>query len=304
MSSTIGFIGVGNMGLPMIRNLIKAGHGIKAFDISAEALEAAKEAGATIASAIADAATDTNAVITMLPQGQHVREAYLGTGEGNPGILSAASSTAILIDCSTVDIESAKAVAERAEREKRSMVDAPVSGGISGAAAGTLTFMVGGTKENFERARPILEAMGRNIVHIGGSGLGQAMKICNNMMAGIALTGTAEAVSLGQALGIDPKTLHQVMSTSSGQNWMMDTMYPVEGVVESAASNRGFAPGFRASLMAKDLGLAQAAAQTTGTGTPLGALTASLYRTLCLQGGGELDCSAIYRLLHGDSMKP
>ena len=303
MSSTIGFIGVGNMGLPMIRNLIKAGHGIKAFDISAKALEAAKEAGATIASDIEDAATETSAVITMLPQGRHVREAYLGTGEGKSGILAVASSAAILIDCSTVDIDSAKAVAEKAERESRSMVDAPVSGGISGAAAGTLTFMVGGAMENFERARPILQAMGRNVVHIGGSGLGQAMKICNNMMAGIALTGTAEAVSLGQALGIDPKTLHQVMSTSSGQNWMMDTMYPVEGVVESAASNRGFAPGFRASLMAKDLGLAQAAAQTTGTGTPLGALTASLYRTLCLQGGGELDCSAIYRLLHGDSMK-
>ncbi len=304
MSGPIGFIGAGNMGLPMIRNLMKAGYEIKAFDISADALGAAKEAGATIASGIADAAAETSAVITMLPEGRHVREAYMGSAEGEAGILAAAPSSAILIDCSTIDIDSAKTVAEKAKQEKRMMVDAPVSGGISGAAAGTLTFMVGGREENFERARPILQAMGRNIVHIGASGLGQAMKICNNMMAGIALTGTAEAVSLGQALGIDAKTLHRVMSTSSGQNWMMDTMYPVADVVESAASNRDFAPGFRASLMAKDLGLSQAAAQTTGTGTPLGALTASLYRTLCLQGGGDLDCSAIYRLLHGDSMKP
>ena len=295
----IAFIGVGNMGLPMVRNLLAAGHMVRAYDVSPEALAEAVQAGAAEATSLADAVTAAEVVITMVPEGRHVRAVYLGDG-GNDGILGHAPREALLADCSTIDIATAREVAATAAESDYEMIDAPVSGGVGGAEAGTLTFMVGGTAAGFERARPVLSAMGRNIVHLGGPGHGQATKICNNMMAGIAITAASEVFCLGEALGLDPEKLYNVLSTSTGQTRMMDLMLPVPGIVDSAASNRNFAPGFKAALMAKDLGLAQSAAAQTGTSTPLGANTAALFRMLCHNGAGELDCSAVYKLLHGD----
>ena len=295
----IAFIGVGNMGLPMVRNLLAAGHEVRAYDVSPEALAEAVQAGAGEATSLADAVTGAEVVITMVPEGKHVRAVYLGDG-GNDGILGHAPREALLADCSTIDIATAREVAATAAESGYEMIDAPVSGGVGGAVAGTLTFMVGGSAAGFERARPILSAMGRNVVHLGGPGHGQATKICNNMMAGIAITAASEVFCLGEALGLDPKKLYNVLSTSTGQTWMMDHMLPVPGIVDSAASNRNFAPGFKAALMAKDLGLSQSAAAQTGTSTPLGANAAALFRILCDNGAGELDCSAVYKLLHGD----
>ena len=300
----IAFIGAGNMGLPMLRNLLAAGHEVRAYDVSPDALAQAVRAGAGEAAGLADAVATAEMVITMLPEGRHVRAAYLGDGRdargGNDGIIGHASRETLLADCSTIDVASAREVAAAASEAGYEMIDAPVSGGVAGAEAATLTFMVGGSAAGFERAEPVLAAMGRNVAHVGGPGHGQAAKICNNMMAGIAMIGAAEVACLGEALGLDPKTLYGVLSTSSGQTWMMDHMHPIPGIVESSAANRNYAPGFKAALMAKDLGLAQSAAADTGTSTPLGSAAASIYRMLCHNGAGELDCSAVYRLLHGD----
>ena len=295
----IAFIGAGNMGLPMVRNLIGAGHEVRAYDVSPDALAEAVQAGASEAASLADAVTGAEAVITMLPEGRHVRAVYLGDG-GNDGILGHAPREALLADCSTIDIATAREVAATAAESGYEMIDAPVSGGVTGAAAGTLTFMVGGSAAGYQRAKPILAAMGRNVAHIGGPGHGQATKICNNMMAGIAIIAASEVFCLGEALGLDSKKLYDVLSTSTGQTWMMDHMHPVPGIIESAPSNRNYAPGFKAALMAKDLGLSQSAAADTGTSTPLGANAAALFRILCQNGAGELDCSAVYKLLHGD----
>ena len=295
----IAFIGAGNMGLPMLRNLIGAGHEVRAYDVSPDALAEAGQAGASEAVSLADAVTDAEVVVTMVPEGRHVRAVYLGDG-GNDGILGHAPREALLADCSTIDIATAREVAAAASESGYEMVDAPVSGGVTGAAAGTLTFMVGGTAAGYERARSILAAMGRNVAHVGGPGHGQATKICNNMMAGIAVIAASEVFCLGEALGLDPKKLYDVLSTSTGQTWMMDHMHPVPGIIESAPSNRNYAPGFKAALMAKDLGLSQSAAADTGTSTPLGANAAALFRILCQNGAGDLDCSAVYKLLHGD----
>ena len=295
----IAFIGAGNMGLPMVRNLIGAGHEVRAYDVSPDALAEAVQAGASEAASLADAVTGAEAVITMLPEGRHVRAVYLGDG-GNDGILGHAPREALLADCSTIDIATAREVAATAAESGYEMIDAPVSGGVTGAAAGTLTFMVGGSAAGYQRAKPILAAMGRNVAHIGGPGHGQATKICNNMMAGIAIIAASEVFCLGEALGLDSKKLYDVLSTSTGQTWMMDHMHPVPGIIESAPSNRNYAPGFKAALMAKDLGLSQSAAADTGTSTPLGANAAALFRILCQNGAGDLDCSAVYKLLHGD----
>ena len=297
--SRIAFIGAGNMGLPMVRNLLAAGHDVRAYDVSSDALAEAVQAGASEAAGLADAVTEAEMVVTMVPEGRHVRAVYLGDG-GNDGIIGHAPREALLADCSTIDIASAREVAAAASESGYEMIDAPVSGGVTGAEAGTLTFMVGGTAEGYERARPILAAMGRNVAHLGGPGHGQATKICNNMMAGIAIIAASEVFCLGEALGLDSKKLYDVLSTSTGQTWMMDHMHPVPGIVEAAPSNRNYAPGFKAALMAKDLGLAQSAAADTGTSTPLGANAAALFRMLCHNGAGELDCSAVYKLVHGD----
>ena len=296
--ATIAFIGLGNMGGPMCRNLVKAGHTVRAFDLSAQALAAASEAGASPAASPAAAAGGAEAVITMLPAGRHVREVYLG------GVMDAVVPGALLIDSSTIDVETARAVADAAAQKGLAFVDAPVSGGVGGAAAGTLTFMVGGTADAFDRARPILQAMGKNIVHAGGPGTGQAAKLCNNMILAISMIGVAEAFVLAEKLGLDRQKLFDIASTSSGQCWSLTTYCPVPGPVPASPANRDYAAGFATAMMLKDLKLAQGAAHAAGAATPMGAQAAALYALLDAQGHGGDDFSVIIRMLRGDLNRP
>jgi 3-hydroxyisobutyrate dehydrogenase len=293
--TTVAFIGVGNMGGPMARNLLKAGYAVSAFDLSAPVLEPVIAAGAKRATSVTEAVADANTVITMLPAGLHVRNVYLENG-----ILNAAKSGTLLIDSSTIDMDSARAVHAAAEKAGFDFIDAPVSGGVGGAEAGTLTFMCGGNESAFERAKPILEKMGKRIVLAGGGGAGQAAKICNNMLLAISMIGTCEAFVLGEKLGLDPQKLFDIASTSSGQCWSLNTYCPVPGPVPGAPSNRGYAGGFATALMLKDLKLAQAAAQSAGAPTPLGAEAAQLYSLFAAKGHEGLDFSGIIRMLRGE----
>ena len=293
----IAFIGIGNIGHPMALNLIKAGHSLRIFDIVPEVMAPVAQAGAVPCASIAEVVQGAEVVITMLPEGRHVRSAFLG----DDGIIRQAPAGALLVDSSTIDVETARAVAATAAEAGFDLLDAPVSGGVTGAEAATLTFMVGGPEGAFVKARPLLAAMGKNIVHIGAAGSGQAVKICNNMMVAISTIASAEALTLGQNLGVDAQKLFDVISTSTGANWAWNNMYPAPGIVPTAPVNRDFAPGFKAALMAKDLGLAQSAATQTGTSTPLGATAASLFRLMCQQGRGELDFSGVIRLVNGDT---
>jgi len=291
--STVGFIGIGNMGRPMARNLVEAGHTVRAYDRAPEARAGAVDAGASTAETIAEAIGGTDVVITMLPEGAHVRAVYLG----DEGILAALAGPTLLVDCSTIDVATAREVAERAGAAGHAMIDAPVSGGTHGAEAATLTFMVGGPEAAFAEARPLLEAMGRNIVHAGGAGNGQAAKVCNNMMAAINLIGAAEGFALGESLGVERSVLFDIVSTSSGGSWMLTNLCPAPGPLPQAPSSRGYPPGFKAALMAKDVRLSQAAASACGATTPLGALASALYEQACRQGLGDLDCSSVFKLV-------
>ena len=290
---TIGFIGTGNMGYPMVRNLVKAGNKVTAFDRLQSALQSAAAAGGAMASSQKEVVMDAEIVITMLPAGQHVRTVY----GSDDGVIATASNGTLLIDCSTIDVESARAVAKEAAARGLDMLDAPVSGGVAGAEEGTLTFMVGGSAEVLERARPVLEAMGKNIVHAGDSGSGQAAKLCNNMMLGISMIGTSEAFTMGQKLGLNPQTLFDIISTASGSCWALQNHLPIPGIVETAASNRGFRAGFAVAMMAKDLRLAQLAAKSVDTSTPLGSTAAALYTSFEDSGNQDLDYSAIIKLI-------
>lgn len=293
--TSIAFIGVGHMGGPMARNLLKAGHAITAFDLSAAVLDPVVAAGARRAENVADAIQNADVVITMLPAGQHVRSVFL-----DGGILRTAKPGTLLIDSSTIDMDSARAVHTAAQQAGFDFIDAPVSGGVGGAEAGTLTFMCGGSEGAFERARPILEKMGKRIVLAGGAGAGQAAKICNNMLLAISMIGTCEAFVLGEKLGLDPQKLFDIASTSSGQCWSLTTYCPVPGPVAAAPSNRDYAGGFATALMLKDLKLAQAAAQSAGAPTPLGAEAQQLYSLFAAKGHGGLDFSGIIRMLRGE----
>jgi 3-hydroxyisobutyrate dehydrogenase len=295
--TTVGFIGLGNMGGPMTRNLIKAGHGLKVFDLDSEKVNLAAQSGAKACASLAEAVAGVEAVVSMVPEGRHVAEVYLGAG----GVLAKAARGALLIDSSTIDVATSQAVHKAAAADGFEMVDAPVSGGTIGAENATLTFMVGGSAQAFARARPLLQGMGRNIVHAGGPGLGQAAKICNNMLAGIAMTATAEMFVLGQRLGLNAKTLYDIVSTSTGTNWALVNACPVPGIVATAASNRDFKPGFAVALMAKDLRLAQAAARDTGTSTPLGAQASAMFDLFANAGHAGLDCTAIIKLISGET---
>ncbi len=296
----IGFIGLGNMGGPMAANLVAAGHQVVGFDVVPAALEAATGRGVTAAASAREAAAAAPVTITMLPAGDQVRGVYTGDGGGEKGIIAAAPEGGLLIDCSTIDVATAREVHGAAAAADRAMLDAPVSGGVAGAAAGTLTFMAGGAEAAFARARPILEAMGRTIVHAGGPGNGQAAKVCNNMILGVSMIAVAEAFSLGEKLGLDPKTFFDISSQASGSCWAMLNHLPVPGIVETSAANRDFAPGFAAAMMVKDMGLSQQAAGQVGAATPLGAAAAALYREFVEAGHGDLDYSAIIRLIRGD----
>ena len=286
----IGFVGLGNMGAPMARNLAKAGHQVTAFDIVPAALEAAAAAGLSPAASAAGAARGAEVVITMLPAGRHVREAWLGEG----GMAAASDPGAVLIDCSTIDVATAREVAAASGRE---MLDAPVSGGVMGAEAGTLAFMVGGTKPGFARAEPILQAMGRKIVHCGEAGAGQAAKLCNNMILAATMIVTCEGFVLAESLGLTHQSMFDVVSNSSGNSWAVSTYCPVPGPVPGSPANRDYKPGFSAALMAKDLGLAQESARGSGANTPLGAQALELYRRFLETGGGDKDFSGIIEML-------
>jgi 3-hydroxyisobutyrate dehydrogenase len=287
----IAFIGLGNMGGGMAANLA-AQHDVRAFDLSEAALNKAVEAGCQKAASIAEAVSGAEVVITMLPAGQHVRAVY---GD----VFAHAGPGTLMIDCSTVDVDSARAVIAQAVERGFHMIDAPVSGGVKGAADGTLTFMCGGAKEAYGRAKPLLEIMGKNVFHAGDAGNGQVAKICNNMLLGIHMIGTCEAFNLAEKLGLDAQTFFDISSTASGQNWSMTSYCPAPGPVESAPSNRNYQPGFAAAMMLKDLRLAKDAATTARAATPLGAQAESLYALMEAAGEGGLDFSGIMKLIDG-----
>jgi len=289
----IGFIGLGNMGGPMARNLITAGHAVAGFDVVASALDRAVGDGTTAAASLADAAAGRDVVITMLPAGEHVREVYLG----NDGVLASAAPGSLLIDCSTIDVATARDVSEVAATRGFEMLDAPVSGGVGGAEAGTLTFMVGGAAAPFERARPLLDVMGGNVFHTGGSGNGQAAKMCNNMILAISMIGVSEAFTLADKVGLDAQTLFDVVSTASGQCWALTSYCPVPGPVPTSPANRDYQAGFTADMMLKDLRLAQGSAGLTGAATRLGAEAEAIYTRYCDSGDGASDFSGIIRMI-------
>ena len=288
----IAFIGLGNMGFPMSANLLRAGHAVSGYDLVAARVAEFAAAGGKAAQSAAQAVQGAQLVITMLPASQHVRDIYLGDG----GLLSQVDAQALLIDCSTIAPQAAREVAEAASAKGFAMIDAPVSGGTGGAVAGTLTFMVGGAAEHLERARAVLSAMGSNIFHAGPSGAGQAAKVCNNMLAGIAMIATSEALRLGLANGLDPKVLSSIISKSSGGNWVVDKYNPCPGTMDKVPSARGYTGGFAVDLMLKDLGLAVENALDMKAAVPLGALARNLYDLHSKSGNGSLDSSSIFNM--------
>jgi 3-hydroxyisobutyrate dehydrogenase len=290
----IGFIGLGNMGGPMVENLLKAGHGVQAFDLVRGNVELAVKAGATAAATVPAAVEGAEIVITMLPAGPHVRQVLLDNGA-----LAAAPAGCLFIESSTIDVETARALHEEAREAGIDMVDAPVSGGVAGATAATLTFMVGGTGEAFARAEPVCAVMGKTIVHAGGPGNGQAAKICNNMILGISMIGVCEALVLAEKLGLDHQKLYDISSKSSGACWSLNTYCPAPGPVPASPANNDYKPGFAAAMMLKDLNLSQAAARATKAGTPMGAAATALYKRYVETGKGNTDFSGIIRMIRG-----
>lgn len=288
----IGFIGLGNMGGPMAINLVKAGHEVCVFDLSPDAIATLVEAGATSVNAVQEVCENADFVVSMLPAGKHVKAIY--TGEN--GLVDYLNKSTLVIDCSTIDAESAQFVGKALGEAGIKFVDAPVSGGVAGAAAGTLTFIVGGSTACFELANTILPNMGKNIYHAGDIGAGQVAKICNNMLLSILMAGTSEALQMGVDHGLDPKVLSEIMLNSSGRNWTLELYNPCPDVLENVPSSNGYKPGFMVDLMAKDLGLAQQAAQQTNSATPMGALAKNLYNLMQNQGKGAEDFSAIFKL--------
>ncbi|MBM3107354.1 MULTISPECIES: 3-hydroxyisobutyrate dehydrogenase [Pseudomonas] len=285
----IAFIGLGNMGAPMARNLIKAGHQLQLFDLNKTVLAELAELGAQISSSPRDAAQQSELVITMLPAAAHVRGVYLN----EDGVLAGVRAGTPVVDCSTIDPQTARDVAAAAAKQGVDLADAPVSGGTGGAAAGTLTFMVGASEALFATLQPVLAQMGRNIVHCGEVGTGQIAKICNNLLLGISMVGVSEAMALGNALGIDTKVLAGIINSSTGRCWSSDTYNPWPGIVETAPASRGYTGGFGAELMLKDLGLATEAARQAHQPVIMGAVAQQLYQAMSLRGDGGKDFSAI-----------
>lgn len=288
--TSIAFIGLGHMGGPMAANLVKAGHDVRGFDLAAPSLELARQNGVVPYPSLSETVSGADIVITMLPAGKHVISVW-------QELMDAVSAGTLLIDCSTIDIDSSRRAHSLAAAKGCPALDAPVSGGTGGAAAGTLTFMVGGAADVFALARPIFEAMGRKIIHCGDASAGQAAKICNNMILGISMIAVGEAFVLGEKLGLSHQALYDVTSVSSGQCWSLTTYCPVPGPVPTSPANNGYQPGFAAGLMLKDLKLSQTAAQTTGAATPLGAMAAQLYQRFADEGFGEKDFSGIINML-------
>jgi len=291
--AVIAFIGLGNMGSGMAVNLVKAGHVVRGFDLNQDTVAALSAQGGKAAASILEAIGGADAVVTMLPAGKHVRGVY----EGEEGILAHVRPDAVLMDCSTIDVDSARAVGEAAARAGIKFVDAPVSGGVAAAEGGTLTFMVGGPEEAFDAAKPYLENMGKAVIRAGDAGAGQAAKICNNMLLGIHMIGTCEAFVLAQKLGLDPQRFFDIASKASGQSWSMTSYCPVPGPVPAAPSNRGYKPGFAAPMMLKDLRLAMETAKSADASIPLGAHAEKLYTLFIESGGSEKDFSGIIEMI-------
>ena len=289
----IAFIGLGNMGGPMAMNLMKAGHTLSAFDLSKDACAKFAADGLPIAASAAATVKDAEVVVSMLPASAHVEGLYLGTD----GLLEKIAPGTLVIDSSTIAAATSRKVAEAGAAKGIAVIDAPVSGGTGGAIAGTLTFMVGGSEADLERARPVLEKMGANIFHAGAAGAGQTAKICNNMLLGILMIGTSEAIALGVANGLDPKVLSEIMRRSSGGNWALEKYNPLPGVMETAPASKNYAGGFGTDLMLKDLGLAQENAMVVKAATPLGGMARNLYAAHSLAGHGALDFSSVIKLV-------
>jgi 3-hydroxyisobutyrate dehydrogenase len=291
----VAFIGLGNMGAPMARNLIKSGHEVTGFDVAGTNLAGLVAAGGTAAPSLAAAAAGAEAVITMLPAGKQVRDVYLGAD----GLVARCAPGTLLVDCSTIDVATAREVEAASRMAGHEFIDAPVSGGTGGAEAGTLTFMCGGADVAFARAQGLLSGMGRTIVHAGGPGTGQAAKICNNMILGVSMIAVGEAFNLADALGLNADKLFEIASKSSGQCWSLTSYCPVPGPVPASPANRDYAPGFTGAMMLKDLKLAQEAAHGAGVSTPLGALAQTLFALYACGGHASDDFSGIIRLLAG-----
>jgi 3-hydroxyisobutyrate dehydrogenase len=291
--ATIGFIGLGNMGGPMARNLLKAGHRLHVFDVVPAAIERAAAAGAVPAANATEATRGADLVMTMLPAGEQVREVYLGPN----GVIAAAAPGTLLVDCSTIDVATARAVNAAAAETGLAMLDAPVSGGVAGAEAGTLTFMVGGEAAAFAAAEPVLRTMGKAVIHAGGPGNGQTAKVCNNLILGASMIAVCEAFVLAERLGLAAQTLFDVVSQSSGQCWSLTADCPVPGPVPTSPANRGYQPGFTAAMMLKDLRLAASAAAAVETAAPMAARAGALYADFVAQGGGGTDFSGIIEWL-------
>ena len=298
MSELIAFIGVGNMGLPMAENLMKSGKKIKVFDVSKKTIEIAKEKKLDVVENLNDlVTTDVATVITMLPEGKHSKEVFLGDN----GIINKVSKDCLLIDCSTIDIQTSKEIGKKATENGIKMIDAPVSGGVMGAQKATLNIMVGGTKEAFDLALPLLKIMGKNIFHAGDLGSGNGAKICNNMSLGITMIAASESLMLAKRLNIDIKKVHEIMKNASGNSWPISVYPPLPGLIDGTPSNNNYRPGFSAGMMNKDLKLANECAKSVSADTPLGKLALEIYEKFCKEGNDDKDFSAISKVIGGDA---
>ena len=298
-TANIAFIGLGNMGAPMAANLVAAGYSLAVFDRVDAAMAEVVGKGARRADSAVAAVEGADIVFSMLPAGEHVRALYLGANDEGDGILAAAGNDTLLVDCSTIDAETARLVAGKAAERGLTMLDAPVSGGVNGAKAGGLTFMVGGEAAGLERVRPLLDIMGKAVFHAGEAGAGQVGKMCNNMLLGILMTGTSEAINLAVANGLDPSVISEIMKNASGGNWALNVYNPYPGVMDTAPASNDYKPGFGVDLMLKDLGLAMDSSLKNGVSTPLGSMARSLYSLHSRSGAGARDFSSILELLHG-----
>ena len=298
MSELIAFIGVGNMGLPMAENLMKSGKKIKVFDVSKNTIEIAQKKNLDVVENLSDlVTTDVTTVITMLPEGKHSKEVFLGEN----GIINKVSKDCLLIDCSTIDIQTSKEIGKKATENGIKMIDAPVSGGVMGAQKATLNIMVGGTKEAFDLALPLLKIMGKNIFHAGELGSGNGAKICNNMSLGITMIAASESLMLAKRLNIDIKKVHEIMKNASGNSWPISVYPPLPDLIEGTPSNNNYRPGFSAGMMNKDLKLAYECAKSVSADTPLGKAALEIYEKFCKDGNDDKDFSAISKVIGGDA---
>jgi 3-hydroxyisobutyrate dehydrogenase len=294
----IAFIGVGNMGLPMAENLMKSGKKIKVFDVSKRTLDTAREKKLDVVNDFNELITkEVSTVITMLPEGKHSKEVFLGDN----GIINKVSKNCLLIDCSTIDIQTSKEIGKKATEKGILMIDAPVSGGVMGAQKATLNIMVGGSKKAFDLALPLLKIMGKNIFHAGDLGSGNGAKICNNMSLGVAMIVASESLMLAKRLNIDIKKVHEIMKNASGNSWPISVYPPLPGLIEGTPSNNNYRPGFSAGMMNKDLKLANECAKSVDADTPLGKMALEIYDKFCKEGNEEKDFSAISKVIGGDA---